>query len=325
MLSYLQARLQLVRTNNHVQDSLPEAAAPDSARSPSAAGQSSGDQADCQGSHTKQAAVQCPPLPTEASAGGVLTTAVDISQDCIRVQVQPKNCGQAAGTGALGCSSPASTEAGLPAELPPKPAATPFSQVARGSTLPVTPLAQASGGSGPAQLSISSLAPERSQQQHPVTATTGADAAGSRRGSPCGAQHDSSVEPEPSPSASASVRSEAAQPSTLPACQQAPDTQQAELATQAGSVPPAILSGSGSSNTAMSSAPPESNRVQAGGSSHECKRSKIELLKARREEARQQAEVGSRAGRHPQGLPTAVGCCLACRVTPQDCCPEVTV
>ena len=74
----------------------------------------------------------------------------------------------------------------------------------------------------------------------------------------------------------------------------------------------------------MSSALHENNRVQVGGSSHECKRSKIELLKARREEARQQAEVGSRTGIHPQDLLTAV-CSLACSLMPLDCCPEVTV
>ena len=54
----------------------------------------------------------------------------------------------------------------------------------------------------------------------------------------------------------------------------------------------------------MNSTLPESNRVQVGSSSHESKRSKIELLKARREEARQQAEVGYRAGMHPLDLLT---------------------
>ena len=318
MFPSLQARLQLVRASGHGQDSLPEAAGPDSAGSLSAAGQSSGDQANCQGSHTKQAAAECRPLPPEASAGGVPSTAVDISQDCIRVQVHPKSCGQAAGTGALGCTSPASVGAGLQAELPPDPAAIPSSRVARGSPSQVTPLPQASGGCGQARPSNSRLAPESSQQQHQGTAVSGADAAGSRCGSPSSAQHASGGEPEPSPSASAS---EAAQPATLLACQQTPITQQAEPAVQAGSAPPAILIGSGSSNTAMSSALPKSNSVQAGGSSHECKRSKIELLKARREEARQQAEVGSRAGSQPQDSLTA-GCCLACSLTPVDCCRE---
>ena len=324
ILSHLQARLQLERDSCRGQDSLPEAAAPDPARPPRAAGQSSGDQATCQVPHTAQAAAGCPPLPSEASTEGGLSTAVDISQDCIRVQVHPKSCGQAAGTDALGCSSPAGVQAGLQAELPPDPAADPSSQggpeVARGGPSLVRPQAQASGGSGQAQLSTSSLAPEGSQQKHQGTAITGADAAGSRSGSPSSAQHDSGGEPEPSPSASASVRSEAAQPSTLPACQQAPDTQQAELAAQAGSMLPATSSRNGSSNTATRSALPENSRVQAGGSSHDSKRSKIELLKARREEARQQAEVGSRAGVHPHDLLTA-GCCRACSLTTVDCCP----